>query len=112
MKDIVTKIHEALITKDNIKDAVKANSVTKRFKDFEDVREGDKGEDYNGEKGNVTMIGTAEEIAKEDKYGMMQALIDEGMAEPEQGAVICTMEDNGDGIAYVYGGDGFQCYEE
>ena len=86
------------------------NEATKYFKEFKNVKKGDKGEDYNGEKGTVTIMGTAEEIAKKDPNGMMSDLIKDKTIDAKQDAVLVTM-DEGETVAYVYGDDGFQCYK-
>lgn len=86
------------------------NEATKHFKAFKDVKKGDKGEDYNGEKGTVTIMGTAEEIAKNDPSGMMSDFIHDEIIGAKQDAVLVTM-DKGETVAYTYGDDGFQCYK-
>ena len=86
------------------------NESKKRFKQFEEIEYGDKGEDYNGDIGVVEYIGTAEEMAEMDKQGSLQELIDDGIFVPEDDAVLVKMK-NGEKLAYIYGDDGFQCYK-
>ena len=80
-----------------------------KYKEFEDVEIGDRGEDYNGEKGEVCEIGTAEELIPREKYGSLQMCLDDGLIELEDKCVIVKIHD--EEIGYVYGPEGFVCYK-
>ena len=62
------------------------------WKDFSQVEEGDKGEDYNGEKCTITRKASAQELADE-YYSEISELLVDG-------------DDGESNVAYVYGPDG------
>jgi hypothetical protein len=80
-----------------------------KYKEFEDVEIGDRGEDYNGEKGTVIEVGTAIELIPMDKYGSLQMCLDDGLIEDKDDCVIVKI--HGEEIGYVYGPEGFVCYK-
>ena len=83
-----------------------------QFKDFDEVKEGDTGECYLGNKGVVIEKGTAGSFVDTiaDLYGEMKEGIAEGYIDENQPAVYVEM-DNGVKCAWTYGDDGFLCYK-
>lgn len=82
-----------------------------KFKNFEDIQVGDTGVDYNGIKGEVVDYGSISYISMNyDKYGMLEEGIEEGYIDEDSDAVV--VEIDGEVIGYVYGDDGFQCFND
>lgn len=93
---------------DESRDSKKPLKESSDIVPFDQVVEGDRGFDYNGEPGTVRMKGTVQDIidAGYDLYGALQDGLSDGYVDPEQDAV--AVEDvDGDIIGYTYGGDGF-----
>ena len=74
------------------------------WKDFSQVEEGDKGEDYNGEKCTITRKASEGELA--DRYSEISELLDEGGIDEDDDCVVVDFDDGESDVAYVYGPDG------
>jgi len=75
------------------------------WKDFSQVEEGDKGEDYNGEKCTITLKASARSLANSG-YSEISELLDEGDIDEDDDCVVVDFDDGESNVAYVYGPDG------
>lgn len=75
------------------------------WKDFSQVEEGDKGEDYNGEKCTITRKASAQELADE-YYSEISELLVDGDIDEDDDCVVVDFDDGESNVAYVYGPDG------
>lgn len=101
----------------NLKESLRMSlNESKKFKEYDEVEIGDTGEDYNGEEGEVVETGSASYIIntvnkRRVETTGLESCIDDGIIDEEAPAVVVKMWNGGEQIAYVYGSDGFQCYE-
>ena len=75
------------------------------WKDFSQVEEGDKGEDYNGEKCTITLKASARSLANSG-YSEISELLNEGDIDEDDDCVVVDFDDGESNVAYVYGPDG------
>ncbi len=86
------------------------NILSKRLqehiKPFPNVEVGDRGEDYNGEAGEVIAKGAAKDLLDYDSSGALKDGMSEGYIDDDEECV--AIKDSDGGIyTYTYGGDGF-----
>jgi hypothetical protein len=75
------------------------------WKDFSQVEEGDRGEDYNGEKCTINLKASARSLANAG-YADISELLGEGVIDDNDGCVVVDFDDGESDVAYVYGSDG------
>lgn len=98
------------------------NEGSKKYKDFKDVKSGDKGEDYIGEPG--TVLGTAvgekgykSKLKKWDESGSMSDVFDSPddydytKEDLDSLEMIAIRDDSGESSVFTYGPDGFIVYK-
>ena len=80
------------------------------MKDFEDVKIGDYGEDYNGTPYRVLLKGSIKDLYEYDVMGIIEEGLSEGYIDYDDDAVFVKSLKTNKKYVFVYGSDGFMAY--